>query len=888
MPVNPTFPGVYIEEIPSGVRTLIGVATSIAAFIDRFPRGLLGHPVQIFSSGDFEREFGGLDALSEASYGIYQFFLNGGTEAWVVRVAGPGSAAAGVQILSGIGGSPALTLEAGRGDASNPGVWGNGLRVRVEQPEGIAAGLFNLTVLLVELRRNQEAVLATEVFRNLSMVPDSPRFVQRVINDELNGSKFVRVPEATPNVMPLPNGTLSGEIAGLDEGQFPDSRMINVSIGTEGEAIVRLTEAPSSVTQAAKILESAIRAARPELPSFAQAQVQVAGPNNNQLRILAGPIRPGSSGRPRFHREGSGEVFATLGLHRGMSVDGLLSQPISEFPEVNDEIQVTIGGNGPFTLSLDQASTNLEETGNNLEAAIRGADSGNEAFTNARVIESPDNDNRLIVLPGTPGVRIVFSPVDEQEEVLANLGLSAENAAPIAAFISGPLPEEVDLPDGETERTLSFSIGELGPFSALAGAAGENQDLADVASSLQAAMRESRTNPAVSGIRVSTHDDPDLRLIIVPASVGPQVFFGGVTENEHDFIEGDDPDTQTVESLRLTEAGGVQTNVQTYVFGAGPALSHSGQGLGVPGADGNPPDAPALIAGIEALDDVDLFNILCLPRASQVTGNHALSEGQSQAVMTRANAYCEEHRAFYIVDPPSNVNEVAEAKAWLQNSGLAGRRNAALYFPQVAIPDPLNEFRLRSFGPSGTLAGLYARTDGTRGVWKAPAGTEATLVNVQGFEYLLNDPENGTLNQRGINCLRQFPVFGRVSWGARTLDGDDQIGSEWKYVPVRRTALFIEESLFRGTQWVVFEPNDEPLWAQIRLNIGAFMQNLFRQGAFQGKTPREAYLVKCDSETTTQNDINLGIVNIIVGFAPLKPAEFVIIKIQQLAGQIQT
>ena len=125
-------------------------------------------------------------------------------------------------------------------------------------------------------------------------------------------------------------------------------------------------------------------------------------------------------------------------------------------------------------------------------------------------------------------------------------------------------------------------------------------------------------------------------------------------------------------------------------------------------------------------------------------------------------------------------------------------------------------------------------------------------------------------------------------WGARTLAGANALASEWKYAPVRRLALFLEESLYRGSQWVVFEPNDEPLWAQIRLNVGAFMQNLFRQGAFQGTTPRDAYLVKCDRETTTQNDINNGIVNIVVGFAPLKPAEFVIIKIQQLAGQIQT
>jgi phage tail sheath protein FI len=146
----------------------------------------------------------------------------------------------------------------------------------------------------------------------------------------------------------------------------------------------------------------------------------------------------------------------------------------------------------------------------------------------------------------------------------------------------------------------------------------------------------------------------------------------------------------------------------------------------------------------------------------------------------------------------------------------------------------------------------------------------------------------GLLIRWGINGLRAWPGAGRVVWGGRTWEVNDRLASEWKYVPVRRTALFLEESLFRGTQWVVFEPNDEPLWAQIRLNLGAFMQSLFRQGAFQGKTPREAYFVKCDSETTTQDDINRGVVNILVGFAPLKPAEFVVIQIQQMAGQIET
>ena len=179
------------------------------------------------------------------------------------------------------------------------------------------------------------------------------------------------------------------------------------------------------------------------------------------------------------------------------------------------------------------------------------------------------------------------------------------------------------------------------------------------------------------------------------------------------------------------------------------------------------------------------------------------------------------------------------------------------------------------------------------GTWPRPtAGSDGALVRalagVPELAVTLTDAENGQLNPLGLNCLRSFPVFGRVVWGARTLRGADQAADEYKYVPVRRLALFIEESLYRGTQWVVFEPNDEPLWSQIRLNVGAFMHSLFRQGAFQGSTPRDAYLVKCDRETTTQDDINRGIVNILVGFAPLKPAEFVIIKIQQLAGQIAT
>ena len=291
---------------------------------------------------------------------------------------------------------------------------------------------------------------------------------------------------------------------------------------------------------------------------------------------------------------------------------------------------------------------------------------------------------------------------------------------------------------------------------------------------------------------------------------------------------------------------------------------------------------PANRTGIYALDKIApfVFNMLCLPAAVD------LEEADMRSVYTAANTYVEGKRAFLLVDIPSTVTTPAQMVTWQSANSTVGGKNAAVYFPRLIVPDALKGSTPTDMAASGTLAGVFARTDSQRGIWKAPAGTEAVLRNAS-VAYKMTDGENGGLNPLGLNALRSFPVYGDISWGARTMDGADQKASEYKYVPVRRTALYIEESLYQGLKWVVFEPNDEPLWAQIRLNVGAFMNSLFRQGAFQGKTAREAYFVKCDRETTTQNDIDRGIVNIVVGFAPLKPAEFVVIKIQQIAGQIQ-
>ncbi len=288
--------------------------------------------------------------------------------------------------------------------------------------------------------------------------------------------------------------------------------------------------------------------------------------------------------------------------------------------------------------------------------------------------------------------------------------------------------------------------------------------------------------------------------------------------------------------------------------------------------------------GIWALEKADLFNLLCIPPLTRD------QDVGTDTTLATAAAYCQKRRAMLIADPPSTWNDITQAEAGIEDLrkdiGASLATNTAVYFPRLKMADAARDNCTAEFAPCGAVAGIMARTDAKRGVWKAPAGIEASLSGVRELSYNMTDPENGRLNPLGLNCVRVFPGCGNVVWGGRTLAGADRLASEWKYLPVRRLTLFIEESLYRGTQWVVFEPNDEPLWAQVRLNVGSFMHRLFRQGAFQGMSPKDAYLVKCDKETTNQDDINRGIVNIVVGFAPLKPAEFVIIKIQQLAGQI--
>jgi phage tail sheath protein FI len=287
------------------------------------------------------------------------------------------------------------------------------------------------------------------------------------------------------------------------------------------------------------------------------------------------------------------------------------------------------------------------------------------------------------------------------------------------------------------------------------------------------------------------------------------------------------------------------------------------------------------------LDNLEIFNLLLTPGVTDFS------------VVSAALAFAERKRAFYIADAPLQAPAFGSSTAapqpiqyWMAglNSptgpSLPESSNGAVYYPYLVSQDPVTSQNI-PMAPSGFVAGIYAQTDASRGVWKAPAGLATTILNTIGPvpAGVMNDPQQGVLNQDSINCLRAFSGEGTVVWGARTLVAANPAYQQSMYVPVRRMTLFIEQSLVASLRWVVFEPNDEPLWIAITSSISAFMLSLFRQGALQGAQPSDAFQVKCDSTTTTSSDQALGVVNIVVAFAPLRPAEFVVIKIAQLAGQ---
>ncbi|MEI6682108.1 MAG: phage tail sheath subtilisin-like domain-containing protein [Bacteroidota bacterium] len=787
MAVQTSYPGVYVQEVPSGVRTITGVSTSIAVFIGRSSKGTLNTPLLCFSYSDFSRNFSADYDKSDLARSVKLFFLNGGTVCYVMRIAN-GATSSGITLKNSamVG---VLTFT-----AKSPGIFGDDIRINITYGGPQPEATFNAEIFRWDSNNPGQPVKAdTEYWPGLSMDPAHPRYAADFLT---RNSKLVNAadlytpkPPAIPTVPPA-GYTLSGRpLINSSAGAF---RTDLGAILTAGACFrISVNGGPFIPIDLSSILP--LTGAPGAIASNIQILLTNALPGGTVVNVdfVAGPLLPAPTLQFKISSP-AGDVY-------------IEPSPVKDLAKA---------------LMLGSAQGGVEVP----------------RYADAR--------------PAPNGIVLKLSDI----LTFADYAQTAFNTLTIDGV-------PISLTGSYALTTGGSYMYQDGTTPAPSITGNNNGILEKLNIIAQAINHEKANNPKLkwsariwgSRLAILADSGEDNYAALLTTSGGGGTDFGANFE---------------------------QRNVRYYSLGAtGKGFF---QGTGIAGIDGNPPLLSDYSAAYDVLDkEVDLFNLMILPKDS------GISAADTTNLWGPASVYCQQRRAFLLIDPPETWTTAQQATdpsvgVNSQRIGLV-KDHSAVFYPRLTLNE---NGRSVQTGPSGAIAGLMARIDASRGVWKAPAGTEADLRGINGLEYKFSDQENGQLNPHAVNTIRIFPN-GIVNWGARTMDGDDGFQSEYKYIPIRRTALFIEESLYRGLKWVVFEPNDEPLWGQIRLNVGAFMHNLFRQGAFQGKTKQDAYFVKCDSETTTQNDIDLGIVNIWVGFAPLKPAEFVVLYLQQMSGQIQ-
>jgi hypothetical protein len=767
--------------------------------------------VRLTTYSDFVRTFGddGGKVSAVARY-IRLFFLNGGSDCYVIRIA-DSPVQSSVQ-LKNAAGTPVLTLR-----AKNPGALGDFVRVAVNYNTALPESTFNLEIFRWEISPGgSKKKVDQETFLNLSMDPTAPNFVKTTLDQK---SKLVEVPAG--GVAPTAARGFSVSTAALSAATVAALTSLVNGLITAANSDFQISIAGKrfvNVTLPAMVAGASFGATRSSWATLLQNAIQTA---INANGIVGLPTPP-----------------ATVTVFQGPTATTGETTLIRIQASGNDDVRIISATSKDVAgkLGLGTANNGIEV---GAYSASRPAPTG-LTFKPAEGLDAAAPLATAALLGFGSTLRNALTRVVLDE--LDASGASIPNPAPnIALALGAATPVWTDAGGG--------GAGVLETLGLIRDAIGAYQAANPTAFFWKAELWGHRL------ALLNTNGD-DNAIVTTPG-----LTFGGTGTVPADMLARFIP------------------NVRYYSLGA--TGTGTFQIAGSAGFDGGPPTAANYTAAYTlAKSDIDLFNMLVLPPDASPAAGAALEN-----LWGEASVFCSEERAFLIMDPPNTWGDTQAASSGVNalRPGLV-KDHSAVYFPRVTIVEDGREVTV---GPAGAVAGLYARIDSNRGVWKAPAGSEADVRGVNGVDINMSDLQNGQINPVGVNAIRLFPE-GVINWGARTMDGADAFASEYKYVPIRRLALFIEESLYRGLKWVVFEPNDEPLWAQIRLNVGAFMHDLFRKGAFQGTKPTDAYFVRCDKETTTFNDQNLGIVNIWVGFAPLKPAEFVVLYLQQIAQQLAT
>ncbi len=801
-----TYPGVYIQEVPSGVRPIAGVSTGTALFIGASGRGRIQDPTLVLSHDEFVDRFGDDASVSDLSRQVRLFFLNGGTTAYAMRIAN-GATSASVT-LADEAGNPVLTLT-----AASPGADGEAIRARVSFTPASPDSTFDVELFRWQFGPGgQRTAQQLETFTGLSMDPESSRYAPDLLTQQSQ-----HVDAALVGAPAGGNGSSQSGLA------VPWRQAAGSTLRDQWTALVG-TAGPPAAEQTFTISVDGGDAVSVDLST-----------------IVVGTL-----------------PAATFGDALGAEI----SQAIQDAHALVGRPGVTVTVSMPDGPAIATGSAALH---------------GDATFdtTSYLLFESTTGGNIAILADGgLLSRRLRLGLANGGREITSHAGL---RPAPNAALFDdaslnalGELTHD-DLTsitlDGDTvvvptsaDQTRPFFVPQAGGFAT---------DLRGGLDGLAERLRVVRD--AVNAKAAST---PTFRW--VAELWGTRLALRRTAGDDNALTPAD---FATVGTGGTDLAPLFSDNTRFATVGVGGLSLGSQISPAAVATDGGSPQGSDYDDAYEVVDrEVDLFNLMVLPESNNGGVDRKTLWGP-------ASVFCQRSRAFLLIDPPptwtDHITAVdgtgADDSITDLRTGLV-KDHAAVHFPNLVIDE--SGIRVVT-SPSGAIAGLMARIDERRGVWKAAAGTEADLRGIVGVQYAFSDGQNGNLNPRGINTIRRFPT-GIVNWGARTMDGDNDAGSEYKYVPVRRLLLYLEESIYRGLQWTVFEPNGLDLWAAIRLNVGNFLNGLFRQGAFAGATASQAYYVKCDAETTTETDRSLGIVNVHVGVATLKPAEFVVISFRQI------
>lgn len=801
MPPKLTYPGLYVQEVPSGVRPIAGVSTGTALFIGASARGPLDDPTLVLSHDEYVEHFGEDATVSEMSRQLRLFFMNGGTVAYAMRIAN-GATAASVTLLDEAM-QPSLEIT-----ASNPGLAGEDIRIRVSYGTAAPDKTFDMEVFRWEPGPGgTRTAVGFETFTGLSMDPASSRHAPDVLTQQ---SQHVDATAAAA-VAPTAGRSLSGLVV-------PWNSAANSSFRTQWATLLGLAGPPAEEQTFSISVDGrdgvTVRLHDIDVGAMAAANVQ---------NLLADAI--GQAVTDAYADQGQPGVNVAVSFPDGPAIttaDAALHGD-NAF-NATRHLQIASTGAGAIEIHNDGGAF-----ARRLRLGL--ANGGREISPFAGSRPAPN----AVVYDGTA----VAGLGELEHGEIASVTLDGENVAIPAS------------PDPARPFFVPLAGGFVDGRGGLDGITERLRVIRDAINAHAAATPSFEWAADLWGARLALRRTAGDDNAQAPADLA---------------------------SAPTDISGNFDENTRFATVGIGGLDSGHQVSAAVVASDGSPPEASDYDDAYAIAErQLDLFNLLVLPEKA--------GGADRKTLWGPASVFCQRNRAFLLIDPPPSWTDHttpvsgtgADDSIVDLRTGLV-KDHAAVHYPNLVI----DEDGLRVVtSPSGAIAGLMARIDTRRGVWKAPAGIEADIRGIVGVHHAFSDGENGHLNPRAINTIRRFPA-GIVNWGARTMDGDDDTGSEYKYVPARRLFLYLEESIYRGLQWTVFEPNGSDLWGAIRLNVGNFLNGLFRQGAFAGATASQAYFVKCDAETTTPTDRRNGIVNVIIGVAPLSPAEFVVLSFRQI------